>query len=152
LPRSTVHGLRRDISGRWSEPRLVANDGWRPEWSPDGRYLVFVTPRSGSIRIVAADSGAPRDIYTPGPNDPYAELATFADNGREVYFKSHDRADLRASFWSVAVGGGRPRLLVRFDDPDRASNRFDFATDGKRFYFTIEDRQSDIRIAELTKR
>jgi len=152
LPRSTVHVLRRDTAGRWSEPRLVANDGWRPEWSPDGRHLVFVTPRTGRIRIVPADSGAPRDVYIPGPNDPYAELASFADNGREIYFKSHDRNDLRASFWSVPVDGGRPRLLVRFDDPERASNRFDFATDGKRFYFTIEDRQSDIRIAELTKR
>jgi hypothetical protein len=144
-----VHVLRRDGAGVWTPPRLVATDGWRPEWSPDGRQLVFVTPRGGGIRTVPADSGAPRDIYTPGPNDPYAELASFADNGREVYFKSHDRADLRASFWAVPVGGGRPRLLVRFDDPDRASNRFDFATDGKRFYFTIEDRQSDLRIAEL---
>ena len=152
LPRSTVYVLRRDTAGRWSEPRLVANDGWRPEWSPDGRHVVFVTPRTGAVRIVPADSGAPRDVYSPGPNDPYAELATFADNGRDVYFKSHDRNDLRASLWSVPAQGGRPRLLVRFDDPERASNRFDFATDGKRFYFTIEDRQSDIRIAELTKR
>jgi serine/threonine protein kinase len=152
LPRSTVHVLRRDAAGRWSPPRMVANDGWRPEWSPDGRRLVFVTPRSGAIRIVSADSGALQDVYTPGPNDPYAELASFADDGRAVYFKSHDRTDLRASFWSVPVDGGRPRLLVRFDDPERASNRFDFATDGKRFYFTIEDRQSDLRIAELTKR
>jgi Tol biopolymer transport system component len=152
LPRSTVHVLRRDAEGRWSLPRLVATDGWRPEWSPDGRHVVFVTPRSGRIRIVPADSGDPRDVYVPGPNDPNAELATFADNGREIYFKSHDRTDLRASLWSVSVDGGRPRLLVRFDDPERASNRFDFATDGKRFYFTIEDRQSDLRIAELTTR
>jgi hypothetical protein len=149
LPRSTIHVIHRDGAGGWKQPRLVANDGWRPEWSPDGRQLVFVTPTTGTVRIVPADSGVPRDL---GPNDPYAELAIFADNGREVYFKSHDRNDLRAAFWSISATGGRPRLLVRFDDPERASNQFDFATDGRRFYFTIEDRQSDIRIAELTKR
>jgi Tol biopolymer transport system component len=149
---STVHVMRHDASGRWSEPRLVARDGWRPDWSPDGRSIVFVTATTGRIRIVPADSGAPRDVYVPGPDDPIAELGMFADNGREIYFKSHDRNTLGARFWSVPVTGGRPRLLERFDDPARASNRFDFASDGRRFYFTIEDRQSDIRIAELTDR
>jgi len=42
--------------------------------------------------------------------------------------------------------------LVRFDDPARASNRFEFASDGKRFYFTVEDRQSDIWMAEVARR
>ena len=87
----------------------------------------------------------------PGPGDPLAELAIYADNGRELYFKSHDEK-LRASFWSIPATGGRPRLLVRFEDTDRATNRFDFATDGARFYFTIEDRQSDIWKAEVAKR
>jgi hypothetical protein len=40
-------------------------------------------------------------------------------------------------------------LLVRFSDLDRQSNRRDFATDGKRFYFPIEDRQSDVFVAEM---
>jgi hypothetical protein len=48
--------------------------------------------------------------------------------------------------------GGRPRLLVRFDDPARASNRFEFASDRRRFYFTVEDRQSDLWVAELVRR
>jgi hypothetical protein len=41
---------------------------------------------------------------------------------------------------------------VRFDDPARASNRFEFASDGKRFYFTVEGRQSDIWVAEVAVR
>ena len=80
-----------------------------------------------------------------------AELAIFSANGRELYFKSHD-ARGRASFWSMPATGGRPRLLVRFDDPARASNRFEFASDGRRFYFTVEDRQSDIWVAEAIRR
>ena len=143
--------MRRDDRGRWGAPRFVGGRGWRPEWSPDGRTVAFVSATDGSIGIVPADSGAPRDLYVPGAGDPLAELAIFASDGRELYFKSHDGRG-RASFWSMPVAGGRPRLLARLDDPARASNRFEFASDGKRFYFTMEDRQSDIWVAEVVGR
>jgi hypothetical protein len=97
---------------------------------------------------VPADSGAQRDLYVPRAGDPRAELAIYSADGREIYFKSHD-AQGRASFWSIPAAGGRPRLLVWFDDPARASNRFEFASDGKRLYFTIEDRQSDVWVVEV---
>ena len=140
--------MRRDDRERWGAPRFVGGRGWRPEWSPDGRTIAFVSATDGRIGMVPADSGAQRDLYVPGTGDPLAELAIYSANGRELYFKSHD-ANGRASFWSIPVVGGRPRLLARFDDPARASNRFEFASDGKRFYFTIEDRQSDIWMAEV---
>jgi hypothetical protein len=47
------------------------------------------------------------------------------------------------------VAGVTPRLLVRFDDPSRPSNRIEFATDGERFYFTVGRRESDIWLMEL---
>jgi serine/threonine-protein kinase len=142
--------MRRDDRGRWTTPRFVAK-GFRPEWSPDGRYIASISPTDGRIALVAADSGTQRDLYLPRRGDPLAELAIFSASGRELYFKSHD-ARGRASFWSIPVTGGRPRLLARFDDPARTSNRFEFASDGKRFYFTVEDRQSDIWIAEVEPR
>ena len=147
---SDVLVMRRDAKRRWGMPRTIARDGWRPEWSPDGRAVAFVSPTNGRIGVAPADSGAQRDLYVPGPGDPLAELAVFAPDGRRLYFKSHD-ARGRASFWSIPLAGARPQLLVRFDDPARASNRFEFATDGKRFYFTVEDRQSDIWIAEVAR-
>ena len=36
--------------------------------------------------------------------------------------------------------------------PDRQSRRQDFATDGRRFYFAIEDRQSDVFVAEMVRK
>jgi Tol biopolymer transport system component len=148
---SDVLVMRRDRDRRWAAPRFVGGYGWRPEWSPDGRKIVFVSPTAGRIAVVPADSGAEGDVYVPRAEDPPAELAIFSANGRDVYFKSHD-PEGRASFWSIPVTGGCPRLLARFDDPARASNRFDFASDGRRFYFTVEDRQSDIWVAEVSRR
>ena len=57
----------------------------------------------------------------------------------------------RATIWSVPVGGGMPRLLVRFDDPTREWHRFGFKTRRGRFYFTVGDRQSDVWMAEAEK-
>lgn len=151
IGKAEVLVMRRDKSGRWGTPRFTGGTGWRPEWSPDGRLIAFVSPIDGRIGIVPADSGLQRDLYVPGAGDPLAELAIFAASGQALYFKSHD-ARGRASFWYIPVSGGRPRLLARFDDPARASNRFEFASDGKRFYFTVEDRQSDIWVAEVAAR
>ena len=146
-----VFVMRRDDRGRWGAPRFVGGTGLRPEWSPDGRTIAFVSPTDGRIGVVPADSGTQRDLYVPGAGDPLAELAIFAASGRELYFKIHD-ARGRESFWSIPAAGGRPRLLARFDDPARASNRFEFASDGRRFYFTVEDRLSDIWVAEVAAR
>ena len=67
----------------------------------------------------------------------------WAPDGRKIYYKALD-AEGRASLWSIPAEGGEPKLLVRFDDPTRPSSRAEFATDGKRFYFTIPERESDI--------
>jgi hypothetical protein len=48
--------------------------------------------------------------------------------------------------------GGASKLLVRFDDPSRPSSRPEFATDGKRLFFTIGTRQIDIWAMELIAR
>jgi hypothetical protein len=60
--------------------------------------------------------------------------------------------DDRTSFWSIPVTGGQPRLLVRFPDLARPSIRGDFAAGAGQFFFTLEDRQADILVAQVTRR
>jgi hypothetical protein len=47
--------------------------------------------------------------------------------------------------------GGRPQLLVRFTDLSRPSIRPDFAAGAGRLFFTLEDRQADIWVAEIAR-
>ena len=90
-----------------------------------------------------------RAVYSPSaPDDPGVGSVEVSDDGTAIYFKSHD-AQQRASFWSVPAAGGRPTLLVRFTDPLRESVRRDFAAGAGHFFFTLEDRQADIWIAEV---
>jgi hypothetical protein len=80
-----------------------------------------------------------------------AESVVVSEDGRTLYFKSHD-VQGQASLWAVPLSGGRPRLLVRFDASLGSSNRPDFAAGAGRFFFTIEDRQSDIWVAQVIGR
>jgi len=43
-----------------------------------------------------------------------------------------------------AIDPTPPNLLVTFDDPTRRSLRREFAADGRRFYFTIANDESDL--------
>jgi hypothetical protein len=46
--------------------------------------------------------------------------------------------------------GREARLLARVADPQRPSPRPEFATDGRRLYFTIAERVSDLWSMELS--
>ena len=82
---------------------------------------------------------------------PQVEQPLWGPDGRTIYFKSHD-ADGLASFWSVPMTGGTPRLLVRLDDPERQSYRAGWSLGRDRIYFPIEDRQSDVWVMDVTPR
>jgi Tol biopolymer transport system component len=101
--------------------------------------------------VIPAAGGAPRRLFEPGPAAPEATQALWSPDGQTVYYKAHD-AEGRTSFWAVSATGGAPRLLVRFPNPDRQSSRKDFTADGRRLYFAIEDRQSDVFVAEMISR
>jgi len=87
--------------------------------------------------MVPAASGQPQPSYP-----------IWSADSRTIYYKAYD-AQLQTSIWAVPVEGGPPRLLVTFDDPTRRSLRREFATDGRRFYFTIANDESDLWAMQL---
>jgi Tol biopolymer transport system component len=145
---------RRAADGSWTAPERLASPARSGSWSPDGNSVAYVpssTDRvAGPVMVIPAFGENPSRLFEPSSAALPAADVVWAPDGRTIYYKAHD-AQGHASFWSVSATGGQPRLLVRFPDPDRQSSRKDFATDGVRFYFTIEDRQSDVFVVELLK-
>jgi Tol biopolymer transport system component len=144
--RDGLYVVTRDSMGHWGSPRRVSAIANGASWSPDGRWLV-VSTRS-SLRLVPTDSGRERELYRVPPGIIEATDPRWLSAGTSVLFKTYNR-DGSAALRLVSASSGQPRLLVRFDDPNRPSSRGEWATDGKRLYFTIDDRQSDIYVAEL---
>ena len=88
--------------------------------------------------VVNPDSGLPR-IVLDSANDSGARVESplWCGDSKTLYFKSDDPQG-NASFWSIPLAGGRPTLLVRFDDPARPSYRSEWSVAAGRMYFTID--------------
>ena len=142
--------IRRDAAGAWAPPQKLALPGnpGPPVVTRDGR---FVFPSFGIIGVARAGDVSARRIYqASAPDAPAPERVALDDDERYVYFKAHDKLG-RASFWSVPITGGPASLVLRFDDLARPSRRWDFAVGGGQLYFTIDERRSNIWIADVTE-
>ena len=148
--------MRRDQNGVWSEPVIAAGPSAQlAEWSPDGRRIAYKVADAeglqGPIHVLSLQGGKLIELFRPSASAPPADNMQWSNDGKIILYKAHDEFG-RTSFWAVSALGGRPRLLARMTDPSRQSSRLDFASDGKRLYFAIEDRQSDVFVAELIAR
>jgi serine/threonine-protein kinase len=142
---------RAERGAPWSAPRQLTKDGSSdPKWSPDGRLIAFCV--NEQLRVVAPDGSGQR-VLVDARNSSGLEPAypIWSRDSQTIYYKAYDR-ERHSTIWSVPAAGGTPRLLVRFDDPSRRSLRREFATDGKRFYFTIARDEADIWAVELKTR
>ena len=134
---------------QWT-PAVVRAHGSAPVWSPDGTSILYLKRGSSALAVMSAESGAERVVHTPTPGEG-KQRAVFSPDGATIFTKRHD-VDGQASFWAIPVAGGPPRMLVRFTDPAHPSNREEFASDGKRLFYSVEERQSNVWVADVVRR
>jgi hypothetical protein len=76
--------------------------------------------------------------------------AVYAPDGSRIYFRGTvGSTNPRFSIWELPASGGVPREVVRFDDPYRLPLYGSFGTNGQRLFFTLDERESDIWVAEV---
>lgn len=143
--------ISRQNDSSWSAARqLTSEGGWAGRWAPDGHAIVYCRP--DGLWLVPPTGGSARQILSIDSTSATSpELAQWSPDGKLIYYKAFDLAG-HSSLWSIPAVGGPSKLLVRFDDPSRPSSRPEFATDGRRFFFTIGARHSDVWVMELRAR
>jgi Tol biopolymer transport system component len=119
-----------------SEPRPLLNtrySEWGGKFSPDGRWVAFVSDESGSNQVYlapVADAGARRVVSTGGGISP-----RWRADGRELFYLTGAGVVM-----SVPLGAdpgrspGVPRLLFTLDRPVH-TGEYDVSPDGQRFVF-----------------
>jgi Tol biopolymer transport system component/DNA-binding SARP family transcriptional activator len=140
--------LTRTGDSTWSEARQVTkHGGFGGRWSRDGSRLAYIASRQvrlmGSGPDAEATSRALYDASDTSAAQPNPVAIQWAPDGRVLYMKAFDDHG-EAGIWALDPAGGAPRLLVRFDEPLRPARRPEFATDGRRFYFTLAQSESDV--------
>jgi serine/threonine protein kinase len=133
---------------------LVADFGIALAVSTAGGTLAWGS-LSGQGRItlarrgMPADSGAPRSPVDSG-GGPLLDVIfpTFSTDGREILFARRD-ASGSAGIWAVPwPGGGRPSLVLRYDDPVREPYKPYWTMSRDRMFVLLQESESDVWIVE----
>jgi Tol biopolymer transport system component len=143
----------RDAAGAWSRSRVISSDSMMtatfPRWSPDGKWIAWI---SQGLWLADPASGSPHLLFKPATDR--VMFAAWGQDSRLVYVHLRSgpgfQVEGESSFWAVPVGGGAPRLLLRLDATHQ-TRRQEFATDGRRLFFTIAADESDIYLMELKR-
>jgi len=156
--RRTVGLIRREADGRFG-PARVLGPGIVTSWSPDGRFVYFrpFSPSATSTELEAGESrilefpvagGMPRSIALDPSWQRSQQLCVSAD-GRTIYVKAFNPAG-DVAIVDVPVAGGPTRVVVTFGDATRPSTRGDFACGRQHLFFTIDEMESDLFVAEVS--
>ena len=118
-----------------------------------GRALARVRPvrrrdRDDPRRLRHAPPGV---LSARGLGGPVATYVYWKLDPSTIWFLGTEPS-ARGGFWSVPAQGGEPRLRVRLDDPAGRTHGPSFTSDGSRFFFTLDERISNLWSAELKPR
>ena len=127
------------VMGRTGEAvRRVADQGFRPTWSPDGMHLAFVTENidmnpgnsesASDLWIVNAASGERRKL---GISD--AVLPAWSPNGHRIAYTKRLGRPAQGDIYTIDPAGGEPVPLI--EDPARDWSPA-WSPDGRYLYFS----------------
>jgi len=107
--RLDLWSIRSDGTAR-TQLTVNAGSNYHPVVSPDGRYVVFASNRTGTFNIwrMDADGSNPHQL-TSGGSDFYPELSP---DGKWIVYQSGGGASGKPTLWKVSVDGGQAVQLT----------------------------------------
>jgi dipeptidyl aminopeptidase/acylaminoacyl peptidase len=150
LDRLRSHIYLFDIATRQLDTLTTGDfDDGTPTWSPDGKYIAFVSKREGDdpdrahnsdVFLMEAKKGSVPRRLTSWQHSDNGPLSFTPDGksllymqGRETRLSAYNQPNMAL----VPITGGEPRLLAQTLDRDVSGARL--AADGKSILFTITD-------------
>jgi Tol biopolymer transport system component len=120
----------------WSVRSASDNSLWQSEFSPDGRWLAYMSEESGNPEVFVEPfpaTGARWQISTRGGGEPH-----WRGDGQELFYIGGDSTlmaiDLSVAGWQTS----RPTPLFRLSVPDLAGHSdYDVAPDGQSFVVNV---------------
>jgi Tol biopolymer transport system component len=131
------------------KPYLFLKGGYRPQFSPDGKWISYCSDEPGRPEVFV--------VRFPGPGGKSQVTneggcqARWGKDGKELYFLGRDRmmmaADVRTSDSSFQIAGLRP--LFETHIVDTSSYNYDVTPDGQRFLCNESLEQSTAELSLL---
>lgn len=137
--------------------RRVADFGFQPSWSPDGREIVVATfgPSEPNVRSGRDNSLSIIDVETGAKRELLREEATFpawSPGGKRIAYWFYPATLARRDVATIPAGGGEPVIITK----DFAASNWNpvWSPDGKYLYF-VSDKNGNsnfwrVRIDETT--
>jgi len=142
---------RAENNSKWGAPRQITFEGGQhAKWSPDGRFITYVS--FGKLILYSIEQETLRVLFFSDDLEkiPQPMYLDWSLDSQSIFYKGYS-PDWRSSFWSIPISGGTPKSIARFVDPSRSSNRSEFTSDGRRLFFTLTEKESDIWQLEFLK-
>ena len=134
-------------------PRLLVRKGWKPKFSPDGKWIAYSNLAGsedsdssfgiGQIFIVSVSGGEPRRIQ---PDFPVARNPVWSPDGKRLLF-SGIRADGIRDWWVIPVDGGelvRTFALEKLRDSAKRVGQPEQWRDDKIFFSAAEETRQHV--------
>jgi eukaryotic-like serine/threonine-protein kinase len=125
---------------------------WNPLWSPDGKYLYFVSDRSGGMQLwrIAIDEPSGRALSTPElvpTPSAFSQHISLSRDGKRLVFVN---LNLKRNLYRVEVDLKREKIVGQSEAQTQWSRQgtdLDLSPDGENIvYTTVSDSREDLAI------
>jgi Tol biopolymer transport system component len=101
-----------------------------PQYSPDGKKIVFSSARTGALELWACDADGSNPVRLTSFGGPHVGTPRWSADGRQIAFDS--TAEGHRDIYVVGLSGGKPRRLTVEPSTDA---RPSWSRDGRFVYF-----------------